>query len=76
MGTEESCGREELHRAQEAGRKAQLTAWKGLRSTRATARQRVVGEGGRECAMAPESLLKTHLTPGDAIESRAPSKAV
>ncbi len=36
----------------------------GLRSTRATARQRVVSDGGTSNVSEPESLRKTHLTLG------------
>ena len=62
MGTEESCGRGEPQRTQGAGKRAQLTASMGLRSTRATARQREVSEGGTSNVSEPESLRKTHLT--------------
>jgi len=46
MGTKESRGRGEPHSEQEAGKKVQLKLSKGLRSTRTTARQRVVSDGG------------------------------
>ncbi|MGB7987203.1 MAG: hypothetical protein WCF54_18720 [Terracidiphilus sp.] len=36
----------------------------GLRSTRATARQREVSEGGTSNVSEPESLRKTHLASG------------
>ena len=38
---------------------------KGLRSTRATARHRVVSDGGTSNVSEPESLRKTHLTWGE-----------
>jgi hypothetical protein len=62
MGTEESCGRGRPQRTHEAGKRAQLTASMGLRSTRATARQLEVSEGGTSNVSEPESLRKTHLT--------------
>ena len=37
----------------------------GLRSTRATARQREVSDGGTSNVSEPESLRKTHLTSAD-----------
>ena len=46
IGTEESRGRGEPQRAQEAGSRAQLKLSIGLRSTRTTARHRVVCDGG------------------------------
>jgi len=61
IGTEESRGRGEPHSEHEAGRRAQLTASTGLRSTRATARHRVVSDGGTSNVSEPESLRKTHL---------------
>jgi hypothetical protein len=61
MGTEERCGRGEPHKAQEAGRRAQPKASMGLRSTRATARQREVSDGGTSNVSEPESLRKTCL---------------
>ena len=64
MGTEERCGRGEPQRAQEAGSRAQPIAFMGLRSTRATARQREVSDGGTSNVSEPESLRKTHLTLG------------
>ncbi len=64
MGTEERCGRGEPQRTHEAGKRAQLKASMGLRSTRATARQREVSEGGRSKVSEPESLRKTHLASG------------
>jgi len=62
IGAEESCGSGEPQRVQEAGRNAQLTASTGLRSTRATARQAEVSDGGTSNVSEPESLRKTHLT--------------
>jgi len=62
IGTEESCGRGEPQREQEAGRRAQLKASMGLRSTRATARQREVSDGGTSSVSEPEFLRKTHLS--------------
>src|ERR1035438_263144 len=62
IGTEESRGRGEPQRAQKAGRRAQPNASMGLRSTRATARQREVSDGGTSNVSEPESLRKTHLT--------------
>ena len=41
----------------------QLNASMGLRSTRATARQREIGDSGTSSVREPESLRKTHLTP-------------
>jgi hypothetical protein len=62
IGAVESCGKGEPHRLQDAGRRAQLIASMGLRSTRATARQREVCDGGTSNVSEPESLRKTHLT--------------
>ena len=62
IGTEEKRGRGEPQREQEAGRRAQPTASRGLRSTRATARHREVSDGGTSNVSEPESLRKTHLT--------------
>jgi len=64
MGTDERCGRGEPQRTHEAGKRAQLMASAGLRSTRATARQREVSEGGTSNVSEPESLRKTHLASG------------
>ena len=61
MGTKESRGRGEPHKEQGAGKKVQLKLSKGLRSTRTTARQRVVSDGGTPVAAMRESLWKTHL---------------
>ncbi len=61
IGTGESSGRGEPQRAQEAGRREQLTASMGLRSTRTTARHRVVGDDGTSLVPLPEFLWKTHL---------------
>ena len=49
---------------QKAGSRAQPRASMGLRSTRATARQREVSDGGTSNVSEPESLRKTHLTLG------------
>ena len=64
IGTEERRGKGEPQRAQEEGRRAQATASPVLRSTLTTARHRAVPDGGRSIARVPESLWKTHLTPG------------
>ena len=72
IGTEEICGRGEPQRVQKAGRRAQLKASMGLRSTRATARQREVSDGGTSNVSEPESLRKTHLTQGSATASGLP----
>ena len=64
IGTEESRGRSEPHREQEAGSSVQLKLSKGLRSTRTTARQLVVADGGTWFAVMTESLRKTHLAWG------------
>jgi hypothetical protein len=64
MGTEENCGKGEPQRAHEAGKMAQPRASTGLRSTRATARQREVSNGGTSNVSEPESLRKTHLASG------------
>src|SRR5208282_1960731 len=61
IGTEESCGRGEPHRAQEEGSRAQLKLSIGLRSTRTTARQRVVCASGTSVMRMAVSLEKTHL---------------
>jgi hypothetical protein len=71
MGTEERCGRGEPQRAQQAGRRAQLKASTGLRSTRAIARQREVSDGGTSNVSEPESLSKTNL-PALGATRRAP----
>jgi hypothetical protein len=70
IGTEERCGRGEPHRVQQAGNSAQPKASTGLRSTRATARQREVSEGGTSNTSEPESLRKTHLTWGGNLKAR------
>src|ERR1035441_156561 len=62
IGTEENCGRGEPHKLHRAGRSAQLTASRGLRSTRAIARHAEVSDGGTSSVRDPESLRKTHLT--------------
>jgi hypothetical protein len=64
IGTEESRGRGQPQREQEAGRRAQLKLSMGLRSTRTTARHRVVSDGGTSVIRTPESLWKTHLASG------------
>lgn len=88
IGTRESRGRSAPQREQEAGKSVQLKLSKGLRSTRTTARQRVVGDGGTSLTAMRESLWKTHLAiaqrpsglPGSAsiaqLEFRAPAPAV
>lgn len=70
IGAEEKRGRGEPQRTQEAGRSAQLRASRGLRSTRTTARHRVISDDGRSTASNP-TLLKTHLTSG--AGTRTPS---
>jgi hypothetical protein len=72
MGTEVRCGRGEPHKAQEAGRRAQPSASMGLRSTRATARQREVSDGGTSNVSEPESLRKTCLLCVDATRCAPP----
>lgn len=72
IGTEERCGRGESQRAQEAGKRAQPSASMGLRSTRATARQREVSDGGTSNVSDFKSLRKTHLTLGRRAEPSAP----
>jgi hypothetical protein len=66
IGTEESCGRGDPQRVQLAGRRAQLRAsprpFRGLRSTRATARHRDDPDGVTSNVSEPEFLRKTHLT--------------
>jgi hypothetical protein len=64
IGIAESRGREEPQRAQEAGRSAQLKLSTGLRSTRTTARQRVVCDGRTPVKRMHASLWKTHLAHG------------
>jgi hypothetical protein len=76
IGTEESRGSGEPQRAQEAGRRAQLKASTGLRSTRATARQRVVSDGGTSIVSEPESLRKTHLAWGSAFNCAPPCDSI
>jgi len=61
MGTEERCGRGEPQRTQVVGKRAQPKASMGLRSTRATERQREVSDGGTPNVSKPESLRKTCL---------------
>jgi hypothetical protein len=62
MGTDDSCGSGEPQRVQGAGRRTELIASRGLRSTRATARQRDVSESEPSIVSEPWFLLKTHLT--------------
>jgi hypothetical protein len=62
MGTEERCSRGQPQREQEAGRRAEPIASRGLRSTRATARQREVSDSEPSIVSEPEFLRKTHLT--------------
>jgi hypothetical protein len=64
IGTEESAGRGEPQRSQEEGRRAQLKLSIGLRSTRTTARQRVVCARGTSVTRMAVSLEKTHLASG------------
>jgi hypothetical protein len=64
IGTKEGRGRGEPQRVLEAGRRVQTTASTGLRSTRTTARHRVVSAGGTSIVSEPESLRKTHLNRG------------
>lgn len=61
IGTEEKRGRGDPQRVQNEGRRVQLTASMGLRSTRAMARQREISDRGRSIVSEPKSLLKTHL---------------
>ena len=61
IGAEESCGRGEPQSEQEAGSNTQLKLSKGLRSTRTTARQRVVADSWEWFVRMLESLWKTHL---------------
>src|ERR1700744_111775 len=75
IGTEERRAREAPQRVHEAGRRVQpnasTTASTGLRSTRTTARQRVISDGGSSTASEAESLRKTHLNP-DGSEGPGP----
>jgi len=64
IGAKESCGRGEPQRLQKLGRRAQLKASTGLRSTRATARHRDAPDGVTSNVSEPESLRKTHLSSG------------
>lgn len=61
IGARESRGRSEPQREQEVGKRVQLKLSRGLRSTRTTARQRVVCDGGTSLTALRESLWKTHL---------------
>jgi hypothetical protein len=76
IGAEESCGRGEPQREHRSGRRAQLRASRGLRSTRATARQREISDGGTSRLSEPESRLKTHLTWGGLRRTRAALRKV
>jgi hypothetical protein len=64
IGTEESCGKDWPQRSHEAGSRAQLKLSIGLRSTRTTARQRVVCARGTSAMRMAVSLEKTHLASG------------
>jgi hypothetical protein len=75
IGAEESCGRGEPQRVHRSGRRAQLRASRGLRSTRATARQRETSDGGTASVSELESWRKTHLT-WDHTGIRAPMRPV
>ena len=61
IGTGRAAAEGEPQREQGAGRRAQLKASMGLRSTRTTARHREVPDGGTSIVSEPESLRKTHL---------------
>ena len=76
IGTEDSRGKGEPQRAQEEGNKAQPRASSGLRSTRATARQREMPGGETAIVSEPESWLKTHLTHGQRRSVHAASRPV
>jgi hypothetical protein len=72
MGTDERSGRGEPQRAQPEGRRAQLIASRGLRSTRATARHADVPDGGTSSVSEFGSLLKTHLLKEAAVATSLP----
>lgn len=63
IGAEENCGRGEAQREQDAGKRMQLTASMGLRSTRTTARHLEIPDSGTPSADKLGSLRKTHLAP-------------
>jgi hypothetical protein len=71
IGTGESRGRSKPQREHEAGSRAQPSASTGLRNTRATARQRVVGDCGRSNVSGRASRRKTHLDSGQQCEAAA-----
>lgn len=72
IGAREICGKGEPHRAQGEGTRAQVSASRGLRSTRTTARQRDKPDGGTAFESEPESLWKTHLTTASAAACALP----
>jgi len=76
IGTEESSGKGEPQRAQEVGRRAQLKLSIGLRSTRTTARQRVVCANGTSAVRIAVSLEKTHLASGQKPNRCSPMRQV
>jgi hypothetical protein len=76
IGTEESSGKGEPQRAQEEGRRAQLKLSIGLRSTRTTARQRVVCANGTSAVRMAVSLEKTHLASGQKPNRCSPMRQV
>jgi hypothetical protein len=76
IGAEESCGSGEPQRTQQEGRRAQLSASMGLRSTRATARHREVPDGVTSNVSEPESLRKTHLASGWRKSTRTTLRSV
>jgi len=76
IGTEESSGKGEPQRAQEEGSRAQLKLSIGLRSTRTTARQRVVCANGTSAVRMAVSLEKTHLASGQKPNRCSPMRQV
>ena len=76
IGTEESSGKGEPQRAQDEGRRAQLKLSIGLRSTRTTARQRVVCANGTSVVRMAVSLEKTHLASGQKPNRCSPMRQV
>jgi hypothetical protein len=62
MGAASKRGKGVPQSAQEVGSRTHPSASRGLRSTRATARQRAEDDGGSSTDSEPESLRKTHLT--------------
>jgi hypothetical protein len=76
IGTEESSGKGEPQRAQEEGSRAQLKLSIGLRSTRTTARQRVVCANGTSAVRIAVSLEKTHLASGQKPNRCSPMRQV